>query len=348
MARTGFNRIGAGKETAAAAAVAGVAAAGAKLAYDKLTDGSEPESAAFRLEPGEDMAVGVPRIARGQVDKARLELRQRDADAAVHQARKRLKRLRALLRLARPALASDTYTSESTLFRDAGRQLSGPRDAAVLVETLDRLVEQSSPDLSAAAVASLRQRLAADHAAQLAVLRKSGAVRAVHEELAAAHARTAQWEVAEGGFESIGPGLRRVYRRGRRRMQAAAKQPDGERLHEWRKRVKDLWHAAEILEPAQPKRMGRLAERAHELSKLLGDDHDLFVLREFLGTHGGYPTGEARRQEVLESLEQRRLGLQAEAFALGEKVYAKRPKRFVRRIERDWLKQAAAVAAPDG
>jgi hypothetical protein len=45
--------------------------------------------------------------------------------------------------------------------------------------------------------------------------------------------------------------LRRIYRRGRKAMQHAQADPTNENLHEWRKRVKDLWHAEQILRPAR-------------------------------------------------------------------------------------------------
>ena len=58
------------------------------------------------------------------------------------------------------------------------------------------------------------------------------------------------------------PGLQRIYRRGRLAMRAARKDPSAEHLHEWRKRVKDLWHATEIVGAARPKQLKRLPPRA--------------------------------------------------------------------------------------
>ena len=54
-----------------------------------------------------------------------------DRDTGVHEARKALKRLRALLRLARPALLQQPYRDLDRRLRDAGRRLSPLRDARV-------------------------------------------------------------------------------------------------------------------------------------------------------------------------------------------------------------------------
>ena len=65
-----------------------------------------------------------------------------------------------------------------------------------------------------------------------------------------------------------------------RRLAAAADDPTVEDLHEWRKQAKYLWNQLQVLEPLWPAVMEELANQAHELGRLLGDDHALAVLRE--------------------------------------------------------------------
>lgn len=50
-------------------------------------------------------------------------------------------------------------------------------------------------------------------------------------------------------------------------------------LHELRKRTKDLLYELELLCCVWPEMIGPLVEQAHHLTDLLGDDHDLAVLR---------------------------------------------------------------------
>ena len=72
----------------------------------------------------ERVAKGVERIARDQLDRALRELRGKSSDAAIHRARKRLKVVRAVLRLVRPELTPAVFDRENTAFRDIGRRLS--------------------------------------------------------------------------------------------------------------------------------------------------------------------------------------------------------------------------------
>jgi CHAD domain-containing protein len=288
----------------------------------------------YRLRPGEDAADGVRRIARGQIDFAADELDGKgdgDLDSAVHESRKAFKRLRALVRVSRDALGDEAYRRENTIFRDAGRRLSAARDAAVMVETLEGLTARYRTELADDAFSGLRDALADEAAAASARLADDrGAVEEVQGALAAARRRVAGWPIDDdGGLELLEPGFERIYRRGRRALKAARKDHDTEQLHELRKRAKDLWHAAQILRPAAPKPMKKLARRAHALSDLAGDDHDLAVLRAAARErHATLARGELA---LLEGLIDRRRGrLQRKALSRARRVYARKPRKLAR------------------
>jgi CHAD domain-containing protein len=338
-------------EAAAAAVVTGAAAIGGKLAKDKLTASRDQEAArAYRLRRGEFVPDGMRRIARGQLDLGIEELEgqpNRKLDEAVHETRKRLKRLRASLRLERFAIGDETYRRENAAFRDLGRRLSGPRDAIVLIETLDELSERFGDELPRDELGPLRDRLEQSHKRAVAKLRRDpSTVDAVRVELEEARVRSASWTYDSDGFEALRPGLQRIYRRGRRSMRAVADEPSDEHLHEWRKRAKDLWHALQIARPAAPKRMKALASQAHQLSDLLGDDHDLAVLREHIARPNVAFEREATRTALLSAIDRRRASLRREALKLGARIYARRPKRFARSVERGWQKRAAKHPEP--
>src|SRR5919109_412156 len=183
----------------------------------------------YRFREGEAVPDGLRRIARGRIDHALDELRGKtksSPEEAVHEARKNMKKLRALLRLTRNELGDEVYRRENECFRDAGRQLSGVRDADVMLGTLER------PEVS---VPPLREAL---------------------EEVAAAREdardRVDDWPLEHDGFEALEGGLRRIYRRGRRALRAVEDEPTTEILHEWRKREKDLWYHLTLLHDSWP------------------------------------------------------------------------------------------------
>jgi CHAD domain-containing protein len=339
------------REVGAAAAVVGGAAIAGKLVWDRRADAERETEQAFRLYRDEAIPDGIRRVARGQLDRAHAELAEapkRKLAAAVHDTRKSLKRLRTTVRLARGAIGNDIYRRENAAFRDSGRRLSGVRDASVLIETLDALETVSGDDLPRGATTKLHERLEGERRHALESLSANdGVVAAVIADIEEARTRTAGWTFETQGFQAVEPGLRRIYRRGRKAMRRAQADPTNENLHEWRKRVKDLWHAEQIMRPAAPKKMRKLAKRTHALSDLLGDDHDLAELRLSVGRHPDRFDDRVAQVAQIAVIDRRRNDLQRQAFALGQKLYRRRPKRFVGAIERRWRNRARPpVAAP--
>jgi CHAD domain-containing protein len=321
---------------AGAVASGGVLAAG-KLVHDRIVDRSTRERTRFRLAPDEGAADGLRRIARGQIELAsdRLEDAGDDVAEPVHEARKSFKRMRAVVRLARDQLGDEIYRRENHAYRDTGRELSAARDAEVLGETLDDLTDRYRDEIDDGAFAGLREALDAEaEAARERVAADAGTVDAVRASLDAARDRVATWPLREDEDASmLAPGFERIYKRGRRAVKAARRDPTDENLHELRKRAKDLWHAAQVLRPTSPKRMKRLARRAHALSDLLGDDHDLAMLLDAARQrHRTLRRGELALLRAL--VGRRRVRLQRAALACGRRVYGRKPRAWTRRIAR--------------
>ena len=302
-------------------------------------------SRAFRLSPGRPLPDEVRRVARGRIDHALDELRGKSdstREEAVHEARKDMKKLRALLRLVRGDLGERVYRRENACFRDTAGELAGMRDADVMLATLGDLEERYG-DLPGAA-GRLRQALVAHRFRTSAVGLKPAAKAAV-ETLAEARARVDDWPLDSEGFEAFEDGLERIYREGRRDWRAARTLPSAERIHEWRKRAKDLWYHSLLLQESWKPVMTALADEAHELADRLGDDHDLAVLLAWAHEHESALDG---RDPVLRGfdviVESRRGELQAEAFAYGARLYADKPGVFVARLERWWAASERAQA----
>jgi CHAD domain-containing protein len=294
----------------------------------------------YTLEPDRPLAAEVRRVARGRLSHALDELRGAgtDRDEAVHEARKDLKKLRSLLRLVRAEIGDEAYRTENRRLRDAGRRLSGVRDAQVVVEALDGLAGREE----AGAYRGLREVL---EARRSSVEQDRGAREDAVAALEQALRRVADWPLERDGWEALEPGLRRQYRRGRRAMRAALEDPTTEALHEWRKRAKDLWYHLRLLRGAFPAPLDAAAQEAHLLSDHLGDDHDLAVLLE---TARGLPEalGGPRGLAAFEAaLGRRRAELQAEAFALGRRMYAEPAGAFVKRMGAYWRAARPAVRA---
>ena len=243
-------------------------------------------------------------------------------DESVHKARKSLKKARAALRLLRDGLDEAAFRAENAALRDAGRCLAPLRDVKAVLGALDELSRRRPEEMRGLGLQRLKDSLKAEQGRARRDLESGAAPEKCARLLKRSLSRAEKADFAGIGPESLGEGLERIYRKGRGALAEARAAGTDEARHEWRKQVKYLLNALEALYGAARGKPGKAAKRAEKLASRLGDEHDLIAL--------------SRRTLALRSLqpviERRRRKLQKQAFALGEKLYDKKPGRFVRSL----------------
>jgi CHAD domain-containing protein len=296
----------------------------------------------YRLELDDGVGEAIARVARERLDHAVAQLRETVADdrvSAIHDVRTDLKKLRALLRLVQPDLDRRVRRRENRRLAEVARALSGARDADVLVEVADELARRYPGHAPATTFEALRRRLS-DAAQDARGDADDTVVATAADELQDVRDRLDQWPLEGLDDATLLIGLERTYARGRAAFAVAEATPGAHELHEWRKRVKDLWYQQRLLRDTWPKVMKAQIDELAELAELLGDDHDLAVLRELLDAdRGAAAQTPADLEPVIAVIDRRRGDLLGAARALGRRVYAERPRRFARR-HRAYLRAA--------
>jgi CHAD domain-containing protein len=290
----------------------------------------------YRLRARETVEHGLRRIASKEITKAITEVDDRcvGPHATVHQARKRCKKLRALLRLVRPALAGGgTFELENAWYRDTGREIATVRDAQTRVETLEALLSRYGPLVADEVFGRVRSGLVArreDLLADATVFERC--LEEVRERLEVGRRRVDGWELECEGFDALAGGLERSYGQARAALERAYGDPCALNFHTWRKRVKDHRYHVRLLRDVWQRPMHARELELHALSDLLGEDHDLVVLEDFLSEHPD-AVGGAAIVRVLQALVLgRRAELRAAARPLGARLFAEKSKRLVARF----------------
>ena len=246
--------------------------------------------------------------ARAHLDKARI------TDQDVHETRRAVKKARAALRLLRPRLPESVYRQENLCLRDAGRLLAPVRDARSQLDALERLPPRFQ---------SLGAGLRHDQVRARAELHEGARrVEMCLKLLDEARARAKGRDVRSVPDAVLEEGLRILYRKGRKALRQAGKARSAASLHEWRKQIKHLSNALEILGIAQRGEGAKALRRAEAVADRLGDDRDLALL-------GKRHLSEKKLRERIAS---RREKLQRGIFVAGKKLYAEKPRRFARRL----------------
>ncbi len=223
---------------------------------------------------------GVVAHVAKEISDAMKEIRvqkRKVSDAHVHEARRAIKRARAGLRLIRSEIAPAAYKQENKALGDVGRMLSGARDAAVIPETVKKLLELCRTRNEAQAVMKLGAALEKDRVTRDVDAKTASRVRA---RLKASRMRVLKWRLKKGDHQTLKQAVKASQERMRARMNDAMEERSDEALHTWRKRAQDFRFQLEMLKEILPKSGLALSKRVHSLTSILGVDHDFAVLDE--------------------------------------------------------------------
>lgn len=291
---------------------------------------------AYRFNPRHLLDANLRRIAGEQIEKAIRDLTDREGDRheGIHEARKRLKKLRGLLRLVRtgaPAFARN----ENVRYRDAARHLSGVRDRTALIEALDGLQERFHDEVETQSFAVVRTALE---------LKREAAQEALGDGTEHLSQTLSALEEAKGAAEAfrlpakrqdaiLRRGLRANYARAVADLDTALSTGESEAFHDLRKRVKYLSMHFKLLEPAWPEALAPLREEAEQAAEELGRDHDYAVLRAEMAAEPESFGARADLDVVLALLDRHQSELRASAIRRCERLLAESPKAFAKRIQ---------------
>ena len=292
----------------------------------------------YRLKASESVPEGIKRIVVEELDSAtqRLSGRQRkDRDEAIHEARKSVKKIRGALRLVQFDLGT-TYRKENRRFRDLGRKLSELRDAAAIIETFNAVLERHKSSLQTNTLDSIRHGLdKSKHETELNLDVEKVVERAI-ATLEGAKKRVRTWPLNADGFQAIAPGLKITFRRGRKIMATAYKDPRPENYHQWRKRVKDLWYQVRLIENLWAGVVQAHEASLKQLETWLGEDHNLVVLREKLESKPEDYGDDKDVRLFLTLAGEYQKELRENAMSLGRRIYEEKPRQFTKNIGKLW------------
>jgi CHAD domain-containing protein len=291
----------------------------------------------YKIKQSRPLDGEVRRVIKERITHSMAHLSRYDqsSDKAVHEVRKNMKKSRACLRLVRYSISDSTYKALNAKYRDLSRMLADAREAVVQLETLDALRgELTHPDDTEIVERALRDDYRRAHRE---LLQPRNVPADVRNQLKQSIQEIDELSIAGEGFDIFHKGIKRIYKQGRKAMTLARAFPEGEHLHDWRKRVKYLWYHLRLLQSAWPKVMKGYAKSLDQISDCLGLEHDLVDLKHKLRKDNQFAiASQEGTKELIDRIDQKRSGLQAAVWPDAEKHYFESPKRFARRIGHYW------------
>lgn len=288
---------------------------------------------AYRIRrKDKSVEVAVRRIAREQLAKAMHAVADGHLSSHdVHAVRVRCKKIRALLRLVRPCF--DRFAEEDARLRDLARRLAQVRDTDVISKLAAGLLQAQGGDDMAwlAVVLSTSDKSAGDEPAM------ADMAASLQGQLQEAYDATPDWRLDAYGWDAVQGGLKRTYRSAKGKLDKVIEQPTSENFHAMRRHSKyHLYHTSLLVRLAP----GKMRQRARQLDRLcgiLGDDHDLSMLDQALGT-ARLKQEAPHLAEALHPLVRRQQAMvRPQAIHQAKLLFAQSPGELVR----DWGKRLA-------
>jgi CHAD domain-containing protein len=258
-------------------------------------------------------------------------------DITIHQSRKSIKRIRAILKMIRYGTGYSFYQRENLFFRDLSRRMASARDFSVLLQTMKLMEQKYREKFQGKDLQRLRNQLSTLKQEQILPLTvPQGGLAAIAEELDKALPRIKSTLDVGNEFRCIGTGMKKTYRRARRYLQDMGDLSSAETLHEYRKNCRNLQYQVELVQPLFPDLLKAYATTLDNHSELLGKIRDfqrfeLYLqgdLSEVITIHG--------KENMQHAIRQLRLRAMAGIYKNAGLIFAEKPGNFIDRIQLYW------------
>lgn len=293
----------------------------------------------FRFRVDESVSEGLARISGEMIQRAVARIERAGVHRAedLHQVRITLKRLRALLRLARPVISKAFYAREKNRLKAMAERLAFFRDSMVSRQALVTLAGSFTGERSQTAFNRVLARFVEQGADRSRFqARREQALRHTAADLLDAKQSFENMLIPAEDWKALGTGLQKVYGRARNQMLSVLSAQTSEAFHDWRKQVKYLYYQLQMLGSISPKRLESMVRKLGTLEDRLGFDHDLAVLERLLCDGRERYGGKWAVKRVVGCLVRKSKKLRKETAALGADIFREKPRKFVEKLGKHW------------
>lgn len=293
----------------------------------------------FYFKHHEPLAKGARRVIRGQIESARRLLTDEaiDRKEVVHETRRCFKRIRATLQLV-DFDPPEKFEEESRRYRNMGRILANQRDADMLPETFDKLIRDYAKHLEGLTLSRERSFIIRHARALLAGENFSRIKSEMARELEKAKSAVSDWRVDKADslmVTSIVPSVvKKAYSRAKDNFLTVCQNPSGDKMHNWRKRIKDLLYQSQLLSETDLKFSPAYGKKLENLAERLGEHHDLTVLHEVVSEHGPHAEENLAVEGLVELIVMEQSRLEDRTREIGGELFREAPAAFIKNLGR--------------
>lgn len=228
-------------------------------------------------------------------------------DKAIHQIRRRFKKLRALIHLLQNDLSKSFFKKQNRIFKECAHSFSASRDQKVLGDTYLEIIrkytlDEQTYDAILQAIRSSKPSLDADQS-----------FLNIKERLQKNLKTLKHYKLRKNTKAHFLSCLKKTYQKTDKLRKTAIKKKSDFYFHEWRKWVNYYGFQLFLIDK---KEFQKKAEALKSLAHILGDIHDITVFKAFLHT-----SDTPLNKEFETFLDKEQALLKEEALKLGEEIF---------------------------
>lgn len=298
-----------------------------------------------KLLPAEPVGIGIRRILAEEVERIDGFLLQYEHEphTLIHETRRILKRIRAVIWLMEPDIGIYNCQREAAVYRDIGRRISLLRSLYVNQETLEKLKKELPQKFGGGPLERIAQSLKKQYESKLQeALVKENLMVVLRKDIEEAKSNLENLPVMHDDLEIPAHALRDSFRAGRKCWRKVARKANSINIHDLRKETKNLLFQLQMFEQFDPKGIHRRIEPLHRLAQLCGAEHDHYELLLFIRK---YLPQEALKKELMFRINKKMTVYRKQILPLSRKIFGTKSKRFIASIHLNVPGSESAIAA---
>lgn len=263
-----------------------------------------------------------------------LENNETNKSELIHDSRKRVKNIRAILKLIQGEVGQKDFKQLNNTLRNLNRKSANIRRVYVMLDIIENESKTNTDYSTKKMLTGLKQDIESE---MISLQPKININRMLTEYTDSFHlfeGRVSTWNFERKNFSLIKDGLTSIYSQGRELHKNSTKTKEANTYHEWRKNAKDLLYAFEILRKSWSPILKSYNREIKILTEYIGEMHDLYEFKiTILKNYSNQIVQNGNKENLVKRNDERISYLMRSADVLGEKIYAEKTKCFISRIK---------------
>ncbi len=289
------------------------------------------------LHKNEVLSEGIMRILMERTDAILFHCSPAPGDihTSIHEIRRNIKKIRAVLRLIRDEAGYGFYYRENRFYRDQGRLLSEIRSIEILNHSLNLVnrnfktgIPREEVNHIAAEIAERRNDIIIN------TIEKQKILQHISSEVSVNRERLKTFKLEKNDFSGIKPGITRIHKHCRNYLKICTKNLQITKLHDFRKKIKYLLYQLQMIYFVFPSLLKVYISSLDTIADNLGIYRDLYELRNFIISTGHQQENGKSINKLLNEIENLKSKHLLKAMGKSDLLLSVRTGAFINQIEK--------------